>query len=166
MRRPPYAIVPRPGQESAWDYPRPPRVEPDTRLVRVELAGAVIAESSAALRVLETAGAPCWYLPPESVRTEMLRAASGTTVCEWKGVASYFDLVVRDRVVRRAAWTYLDPMPGYESLRGRIAFYAGRVDAAWVDEERVRPQPGAFYGGWITDDVVGPFKGEPGSEGW
>jgi uncharacterized protein (DUF427 family) len=141
-------------------------VVPDGRRVRVEVAGVVVADTTSALRVLETAGAPCWYLPPEDVRTDLLRPARGTTVCEWKGEASYLDVVVGDAVARRAAWTYLDPQPGYEELRGRIAFYAGRVDAAWVGEDRAVPQPGHFYGGWITPEVVGPFKGEPGTEGW
>lgn len=166
MKRPSSVARPGPGQESVWDYPRPPRVAADGRRVRVEVAGIVVAESSRAIRVLETAGAPCWYLPAVDVSLELLRPAPGTTFCEWKGVAGYFDLVIGDRVVRRAAWSYRDPSPGYEELRDRIAFYAGRVDAAFVDEERVTPQPGGFYGGWITGDVVGPFKGDPGSEGW
>ncbi len=101
------------------------------------------------------------------MRVDLLRPSDGRgTVCEWKGSATCFDLVVGDRVSRRAAWTYEQPLPGYEALAGRIAFYAGRVDAATVDGETVRPQPGGFYGGWVTDDVVGPFKGEPGTEGW
>ncbi len=157
---------PGPGQESVWDYPRPPRVEPDSRRVRIEVGGVVIARSTRALRVLETAGAPCWYLPPEDVRLDLLRPAPGMTVCEWKGVASYLDVVVGGRVARRAAWTYRDPNAAYEVLRDRVAFYAGRVDAAFVGEERVTPQPGNFYGGWITMEVIGPFKGEPGTEGW
>jgi uncharacterized protein (DUF427 family) len=158
--------VPTAEQESVWDYPRPPRVEPTHRRLRVELAGETVADSVAGVRVLETAGAPCYYLPSTDVRAELLRPAVGMTVCEWKGVATYFDLVVGGRVARRAAWTYTDPLPGYEQLAGRIAFYAGRVDAAWVDEEVVTPQPGGFYGGWITADIVGPFKGERGTEGW
>ncbi len=165
--KPPSAVPrPGPGQESVWGYPRPPRVVPDGRRVRVVVAGVVVAESARAVRVLETAGAPCWYVPPDDVRPEFLRPAPGTTVCEWKGVASYLDVVVGERVVRRAAWTYRDPNPGYEALRDRLAFYASRVDAAFVDGERVMPQPGHFYGGWITPEVIGPFKGEPGTEGW
>jgi uncharacterized protein (DUF427 family) len=158
--------VPRPGQESAWDYPRPPALVPSHRVVRVEHGGEVIAESRRAIRVLETAGAPVWYLPPQDVRIDLLRPVPGQTVCEWKGAASYFDVVVGEVTARRAAWTYPVPRPGYESIAGHVAFYAGRVDRATVDGERVRPQPGTFYGGWVTDDVVGPFKGEPGSEGW
>jgi uncharacterized protein (DUF427 family) len=162
----PKPIRPGPGQESVWDYPRPPRVEPSRRRVRVEMGGTVVAESSRAMRVLETAGAPVWYLPPDDVRTDLLVPAEGRTFCEWKGAATYFDLRVGDRVAHRAAWSYPDPSPGYEAIRGHVAFYAGRVGAAFVDGERVTPQPGGFYGGWITSDVVGPFKGEPGTEGW
>lgn len=164
---PPPRIEPGPGQESVWDYPRPPRVEPCRRHVRVEFAGQVVAESDRAMRVLETSGPPVIYIPAEDVRTELLSGPAGaTTVCEWKGVAEYRHLAVGDRVARRAAWTYPKPMPGYEAITGHYAFYAGRVDAAYLDDELVRPQPGRFYGGWITDDIVGPFKGEPGSEGW
>jgi uncharacterized protein (DUF427 family) len=159
-------VVPGPEQESVWDYPRPPRVAPDRRRVRIEVAGVIVAESARAVRVLETAGAPCWYLPTGDVQMDLLRPSAGTTVCEWKGIANYLDVVVGDREARRAAWTYAAPKPGYEVLRDRIAFYAGRVDAAWVEDERVTPQPGQFYGGWITSEIVGPFKGEPGTENW
>jgi uncharacterized protein (DUF427 family) len=153
-------------EESVWDYPRPPRIEPLDRHVRVELGGEVIAESDRAVRVLETAGAPTIYLPQEDVRAEVLRPAKGTTECEWKGTASYFDAISGGKIRPRAAWTYRDPKPGYEQLRDWIAFYAGRVDAAYLGDERVTPQPGDFYGGWITAEIEGPFKGEPGSEGW
>ncbi len=163
----PQRLAPGPGQESVWDYPRPPAVQPTTRHVRIRFGDGIVADTTRALRVLETAGAPAWYVPSEDVRVDLLRPSDGRgTVCEWKGSATYFDLVVGDRVSRRAAWTYEQPLPGYEALAGRIAFYAGRVDAATVDGETVRPQPGGFYGGWVTDDVVGPFKGEPGTEGW
>ena len=156
-----------PAQESVWDYPRPPAVLPTSRHVRVDFGEETVAQTRAAVRVLETAGAPTWYLPRDDVRMDLLRPSAGRgSICEWKGSASYFDLVIGDRVSPRAAWTYERPLPGYEALRGRIAFYAGRVDAATIDGEVVRPQPGGFYGGWITDDVVGPFKGEPGTERW
>jgi len=155
------------ARESVWDYPRPPAVVPSERLVRIEHGGIIVTESRRAIRVLETAGAPVWYLPPEDVRLELLRHAPGRrTLCEWKGPATYLDLVVGDRVSREAAWTYPRPSPGYEAIAGYIAFYAARVDSATVDGEAVRPQPGGFYGGWITDDVIGPYKGEPGTEGW
>jgi uncharacterized protein (DUF427 family) len=152
-------------KESVWDYPRPPRVEPERRHVRVELGGESIVESDRAVRVLETAGPPTIYVPPEDASSDALRAAKGTTECEWKGTASYLDAVVGDRVRPRAAWVYRDPKEGYDELRDWIAFYAGRVDAAYLDDERVTPQPGEFYGGWITAEIEGPFKGEPGSEG-
>jgi len=155
------------GRESVWDYPRPPAVVSSTRSVRIEHGGEVIAASRRAIRVLETAGAPVWYLPPEDVRRELLRPAPDRqTICEWKGVASYFDLVIGGRGSPLAAWTYPRPLAGYEAIAGHIAFYAGRVDAATVDGELVQAQPGEYYGGWVTDDVIGPFKGEPGTEDW
>jgi uncharacterized protein (DUF427 family) len=160
-------VEPGPGQESVWDYPRPPRVEPTGKRVRVEFGGETVADTTRAIRVLETAGPPCFYIPPDDVREELLRPnLERRTVCEWKGDASYFDLVAGDRVSPAAAWTYVNPKPGYEAITGYLAFYASRVDAAWVDDERVTPQPGRFYGGWITSDVVGPFKGEPGTGNW
>lgn len=163
----PEPIPPGPGQESVWDYPRPPRVEASARVAKVELAGATIAESSQALRVLETAGPPTIYIPAGDVRADALVPVDGhTTYCEWKGTATYFDVVAAGRVAEKAAWTYPDPKPGYEALRNHVSFYPGRVDAAWLGDERVRPQPGSYYGGWVTDDIVGPFKGEPGSRGW
>jgi uncharacterized protein (DUF427 family) len=153
-------------KESVWDYPRPPRVEPCERRVRVELGGETIAESDRALRVLETSSPPTIYVPLEDVRDGALRPAKGTTECEWKGTASYLDAINGDRVRPRAAWLYPEPKPGYERLRDHVAFYAGRVDACYLDDERVTPQPGSFYGGWITAEIEGPFKGEPGTEGW
>jgi uncharacterized protein (DUF427 family) len=153
--------------ESVWDYPRPPVVVPSDRHVRIEHGGQVVAETHRALRVLETAGAPTWYLPRQDVRMDLLRPAPHRrTVCEWKGEASYFDLVAGDRISPLAAWTYERPRPEYEEIAGHVAFYAGRVGLALVDGERARPQPGGFYGGWVTEDVRGPFKGEPGTEGW
>ncbi len=167
MKIPTSPIPPGPGQESVWEYPRPPSVVPSERHVRIEHAGVLIAESRRALRVLETAGAPVWYLPPTDVAMQHLQHRPDLqTMCEWKGRASYFDLATGDMVISRVAWTYVDPLPGYELLTGHIAFYAGRIGTASVDGERVRPQPGGFYGGWVTDDIVGPFKGEPGTEGW
>ena len=158
--------APRPGQESVWDYPRPPRVEPSTRRVRVEFGGRVVADTRNALRVLETSHPPTWYLPPEDVRRELLRPAPGRSLCEWKGVASYWTLVVDGRESPQAAWSYAAPTADFAVLAGHYAFYPGRVDACLVDDERVQPQPGDFYGGWVTSDVAGPFKGGPGSAGW
>lgn len=162
----PQRVEPGAGQESVWDYPRPPRVEPSRRHVQVEFGGTLVADTRRALRVLETAGAPVWYVPAEDVRLDLLVPTERRSVCEWKGVARYHDLRVGDRASRAAAWSYPQPAAGYEALRDHVAFYAGRVDAATVDGEPVMPQPGGFYGGWVTPDVVGPFKGEPGSEGW
>jgi uncharacterized protein (DUF427 family) len=163
---PPPRIEPGPGQESVWDYPRPPRVEPSERRVRVVVSEVVVADSERALRVLETASPPTYYLPPEDVRTELLIPAEGQTVCEWKGTAGYFHIQVGDRIARKAAWKYPDPKPDFSVIRDFLAFYPGRVDAAFLDEEVVQPQPGRYYGGWVTADIVGPFKGEPGTETW
>ena len=164
---PPPRVEPGPGQESAWDYPRPPRVEPVPERIRVVIDGIEVASSTRALRVLETAGAPVYYLPPEDVRTDLLVPSKHTTSCEWKGEASYRTVVTPDgRVAPNAAWTYTVPRPGYEALTGYLAFYAWAADEAWVGNERATPQPGHFYGGWITSKVVGPFKGEPGTQGW
>jgi uncharacterized protein (DUF427 family) len=151
--------------ESVWDYPRPPAVVPCERRVRVELHGRVVAESAGALRVLETASPPTIYLPPAEVAWELLRETSGHTVCEWKGRASYADVVVDGHRAARAAWWYPDPVPPYARLRDHVAFYPGRV-ACWLDDERVRPQEGDFYGGWITYDIEGPFKGARGTLDW
>jgi uncharacterized protein (DUF427 family) len=165
MARPRH-VAPGPGQESVWDYPRPPRVEPATRLVTVEHGGVQIARSSHALRVLETAGAPAYYIPAKDVSLEHLNPSRGrTTWCEWKGVASYFDIVSGELVADRAAWTYHDPTPRFRQLREHYAFYPAKV-TCYLDGELVTPQPGGFYGGWVTTDIVGPFKGEPGTEGW
>ncbi len=152
--------------ESVWDYPRPPAVEASERRVRVEFAGEVIAETTRACRVLETSHPPVYYVPPEDVRSEFLRPSRRHTYCEFKGEASYYDLVVGGREARDAAWYYPDPRSRYAALRGYLAFYPGRVDAAWVDDERVQAQGGDFYGGWITAEIEGPYKGGPGTAGW
>ncbi len=152
--------------ESVWDYPRPPRVEASERHLRVIVDGTVIADTRRAVRVLETSHPPAWYLPPEDVRMDLLRPTSRHTLCEFKGQASYFDITAGGRERREAAWTYTRPLPGYEALTGFVSFYPGRVDEAWVDDHRVTAQEGDFYGGWITPDVRGPFKGGPGTRGW
>jgi uncharacterized protein (DUF427 family) len=153
--------------ERVWDYPRPPAIAPCVRRVRVEFAGRVVAESDAALRVLETSHPPTIYLPPATVRMDLLRPSGArATVCEFKGVARYLDAVVDGRLARAVGWSYPDPTPAYEALRDHVAFYPGRVDAAWLDDEPVRAQEGDFYGGWITRDLVGPFKGAAGTLGW
>lgn len=163
-------VAPGPDEESVWDYPRPPRLETAPQRVRVEFAGMTIADSAHALRVVETAGAPVYYVPPADVAMGCLEPAAGWSLCEWKGVARYWDLVVGSRSSEAAAWSYPDPLTdlgqGYERLRDHLAFYPALVDACWLDEERVEPQPGGFYGGWVTRRIVGPMKGVPGSEGW
>jgi uncharacterized protein (DUF427 family) len=152
--------------ESVWDYPRPPRVEPSTRHVRVVDRGITLADSYRAVRVLETSHPPSWYVPSEDVRMDLLVRTTRLTVCEFKGEATYYRWAGDPEPRAELAWAYLDPMPGYEAIRGYLSFYAGRVDEAWVDGERVAPQEGGFYGGWITSDVRGPFKGGPGTRGW
>jgi uncharacterized protein (DUF427 family) len=164
--RRPVPEQPGPGQESVWDYPRPPRLETSAERVEVELGGRVIATTSHSWRVLETSHPPTYYLPREAFEPGVLREAAGATWCEWKGAASYFDLVAGDRVAPRAAWTYLSPTPGFEPIAGAVAVMPGLVDRCSVDGETVLPQPGSFYGGWVTSRVVGPFKGEPGTSGW
>ncbi len=165
MRRP-VPVAPRAGQESVWDYPRPPRLEESSELVEVELGGRRIAGATRSWRVLETSHPPTYYLPREAFSDGVLRETTGQTWCEWKGAASYFDLVSGDVVAPRAAWTYLTPAPGFEAIAGAIAVMPGLVDRCTVDGETVVAQPGGFYGGWITSRVVGPFKGEPGTLGW
>jgi uncharacterized protein (DUF427 family) len=142
-------------------------VAPCAHRVRLELAGEALADSTRALRVLETSHPPTIYLPPEDVRGDLLTASDGrATWCEFKGAADYLDAVVGGRRVRAVAWTFPTPSPGYAALRDHVAFYPGRVDGAWMGDERVVAQDGDFYGGWITADLVGPFKGAPGTLGW
>ncbi|HLK67571.1 MAG TPA: DUF427 domain-containing protein [Bryobacteraceae bacterium] len=159
-------IVPGPGQESVWDYPRPPRVEPAGRRVRVEFNGETVADSRAAYRVLETSHPPTYYIPPADVRLEFLTPSPQRTFCEFKGSAGYWTLMVGTRVSREAAWSYSRPAQSYSMLRDYLAFYPGRVDACFVDDERVEVQEGDFYGGWITSNLTGPFKGGAGTRFW
>jgi len=159
-------IQPGPGQESVWDYPRPPRVERTGRHLVVIFNGQVIAETRRALRVLETSHPPVYYIPTEDVRLEFLQPSNRSTFCEWKGSAAYYHLEVGERREQNAAWTYPNPTPAFTEIRNCIAFYPALMDACFVDGEQVTPQPGGFYGGWITSDIVGPFKGEKGTLGW
>jgi uncharacterized protein (DUF427 family) len=163
--RPPFAIVPQAGQESVWDYPRPPRIAPDAREVVVRAGGIEIARTVHAIRILETASPPTVYIPPGDVRTEYLEQSEGTSLCEWKGPAGYWSVVLPDRRLERVAWSYPDPFPEYEAIRGYFSFYPAYLECT-IDGTRVQPQPGTFYGGWVTPEIVGPFKGEPGSEQW
>jgi len=152
--------------ESVWDYPRPPAVTRCERTVRIELGGVVIAESGRALRVLETSHPPTLYLPQDDIAAGVLAPAAGSSFCEFKGRAVYFDVAAGGRVAERAAWHYPEPDPAYAALLGHVSFYPGRMDACWLGEERIRAQAGDFYGGWITADLAGPFKGPPGTRGW
>lgn len=154
--------------ESVWDYPRPPRVERSPKLVRVVLGGGVIAESSRTYRVLETSHPPVYYVPLDDVEAGAIAPSSGdTTFCEFKGSASYLDAIGPDGTrVPRAAWSYADPSPGFEANRDAVAFYPALMEECTVDGEVVAAQAGDFYGGWITSEVAGPFKGGPGTLGW
>lgn len=159
-------IKPGPGQESVWEYPRPPKLERCDKTIRVIFNGVEIARSSNTRRVLETSHPPVYYIPREDVRMECLEPISGTTYCEWKGRPSYFDVVLNDKRANKSAWCYPSPTERFESIAGFIAFYPHKMDACFVEDEQVNAQQGGFYGGWITSDIVGPFKGEPGSMGW
>ena len=157
---------PRPGQESVWDYPRPPRLEEFRGSITVELGGQIIASTPQAWRVLETSHPPTYYLPRDCFVDGSLRDADGSSWCEWKGQASYYDLVTPAAVAPRAAWTYLRPTAGFAPLAGAIAVMPALVDRCTVNGEQVVPQPGGFYGGWISSWIAGPFKGVPGSMSW
>jgi uncharacterized protein (DUF427 family) len=167
----PQRIEPGPGQESVWDFPRPPRVEPvadELGVVVVDEHGIerVVARTTRGHRVVETSQAPAYYLPIDDVDAALIRPSRTRTFCEWKGQASYVDVVVDGRVIPDAAWTYPSPTPAFAAIAGHLAFYAARVDRCWVGDDVVSPNDGDFYGGWITPRVVGPFKGGPGTLGW
>ena len=159
-------VEPGPGQESVWDYPRPPRMEDVEEKVKVVFGGVTIAYTTRAKRVLETSHPPVYYVPPEDIRMEHLRPSSATSYCEWKGRTSYYDVVTEDRREERAAWYYPSPTGSFSDLKDYVAFYPSRMDACWVGGEKVGAQEGDFYGGWITANIVGPFKGAPGTWGW
>ncbi len=161
----PDRIEPEPGQESVWDYPRPPRVESTTERVIVAFRGMSIADTTSALRVLETSQPPAYYIPAADVRFGGLTKSSALSFCEWKGEASYFDLDAPGAKIDQVAWTYSHPMQSYAALTDYVAFYAQKLDCS-VDGEPVVPNEGSFYGGWVTSKVVGPFKGAPDSGWW
>jgi uncharacterized protein (DUF427 family) len=165
QRRPPFAETPGPGQVSVWDFPRPPQLAPDTREVVVHWGEVQVARSRRAVRVLETAHPPSFYLPWADVDRALLQPAGGGSFCEWKGPARYWSLVHGPRRLPGVAWSYPQPLPGAEALADCVAFYAHDLRCS-VDGHAVRPQPGGFYGGWITPELTGPFKGDPGSDGW
>lgn len=162
----PQRIEPEIGQESVWDYPRPPRLEPTGRRLRIVFGGETIADSHAGYRVLETSHPPVYYLPPTDLRMEYLSRTPRGSYCEFKGSATYWTVTVGSKTETDVAWSYEQPSPDFADIQGYIAFYAGRMDACYVDDERVEPQPGGFYGGWVTADIVGPFKGAAGTWGW
>ena len=162
----PKRIAPKPGQESVWDYPRPPRLEATTQHIQIIFNGITIADTHRAWRVLETSHPPVYYLPPDDLQTQYLSATAQATFCEWKGQAAYYTVRVGDREAAGAAWHYPDPTPAFAAIKDFVAFYPSRMDACFVDGEQAQAQPGDFYGGWITRNIVGPFKGDPGTRGW
>jgi uncharacterized protein (DUF427 family) len=169
----PTPLKPGPGQESVWDYPRPPRLETVNKRIQIIMAGVNILDTTGAFRVLETSHPPTYYLPPTDFLAGVLEASSGSSFCEWKGQARYANLRVAQHTSRNAAWSYPNPTPGFKAIKDFVALYSSSVlilpeDGCFIAGERVRPQPGGFYGGWITTDVLGPFKGDPNfnSHGW
>jgi uncharacterized protein (DUF427 family) len=163
MRR---RFVPEPGQESVWDYPRPPKLEDSSDHIQVVFNGVTIANTHHAKRVLETSHPPVYYIPPEDIKMEYLSPSSNSTYCEFKGNASYYTIKVGEKMISNGAWYYRNPSPGYESMANYIAFYPGKMDACYIDDEKVQAQEGDFYGGWITSKIIGPFKGGAGTSGW
>jgi uncharacterized protein (DUF427 family) len=161
--RPDFAVPPGPGQESVWDYPRPPAIRNESRIVEVRAPVDLLARSQRAVRVCETGSPPTLYLPPDDVAMDLLAVSTRRSICEWKGQARYFHL--KSSPGLDVAWCYPQPLAGFEPYAGWLCFYPGRVTCT-LGGEPVRPQPGEFYGGWITSDVVGPFKGEPGTSHW
>ena len=159
-------IEPGPGQESVWDYPRPPRLEATSKRIRVVVDDIEIANTTSALRMLETSHPPVYYLPPKDLDTSYLIETTGGSFCEWKGHAHYYSIKTPKRVIESAAWYYPRPTARYIELAGHVAFYLSRIDEGWVDDVRASSQAGDFYGGWITPDIVGPFKGGAGTMGW
>jgi uncharacterized protein (DUF427 family) len=152
-------------RENVQSYPRPPRLEPVRQRITVRLGGQVIADSTRALRVLETHHAPTYYLPPQDVRASLV-PVSGQSFCEWKGTARYFDVVSGSATARRAAWSYEDPTERFKPIAGYLAFYAGLMEECRVGDAKARPQPGDFYGGWVTPNLDGIPKGASGTEYW
>lgn len=159
-------IEPKAGQESVWDYPRPPRIEAVNKHLKIVLGGEIIAETNRAFRVLETSHPPVYYFPPDDVRMEFLTQTSGASFCEWKGSAGYYDLKVCEKIVKNAGWFYANPTKSFAEIKNFIAFYPSKMDACYVNDELVQSQEGDFYGGWITSEIVGPFKGGAGTWGW
>ncbi|WP_417519911.1 DUF427 domain-containing protein [Minwuia sp.] len=166
MKGPLSRIAPGPGQESVWDYPRPPRLEPSTQTVEVWFGGRQIALTQQSFRILETSHPPTYYIPLGDIDETALRRAAGQSYCEFKGIAEYWSLETGGQVSEQAGWSYPAPTRAFAALKGSICFYPSRVARCLVDGEIVQAQEGDFYGGWITSKVVGPFKGIPGSRFW
>jgi uncharacterized protein (DUF427 family) len=162
----PQPIPAQAGQESVWDYPRPAIWQDTDKRLQVICNGIVLAETQSAKRVLETSHPPCYYIPIADIQMEYLVPTSRRTRCEWKGVSVYYDVVMGDRHITNAAWRYLEPTPNFTAIQDCLSFYGSLMDACYVNDELITPQAGDFYGGWITNDVVGPFKGETGTWGW
>jgi len=162
----PKRIEPGPGQESVWDYPRPPRLERVAERLRIEHRGVTIAETTRGHRVLETSHPPVYYIPPGDCRMDLLVRSERRSFCEWKGGAGYVNLEIDSDRVPDVAWYYPSPVPAFDAIRDALAFYPSKIDACYVGDERVQAQPGDFYGGWITPKIVGPFKGAAGTWGW
>lgn len=162
----PKKIAPKAGQESVWDYPRPPRLEPVHKTIEIYFNGELIARTNSAYRVLETSHPPVYYIPPGDINQEYLEPSDQTTYCEWKGKGSYYHVKVGEKRILNAGWYYKAPEKKFAPIKNHVAFYADKMDKCLVDGEVVTPQPGQFYGGWITKDIVGPFKGVEGSWGW
>jgi uncharacterized protein (DUF427 family) len=159
-------IEPKTGQESVWDYPRPPKLEATNKHLKIIFGGETIAETNGAFRVLETSHPPVYYFPPEDVRMEFLTQDSNSSFCEWKGRAGYYTIEVGGKRVENAAWVYANPTESFTEIKNHIAFYSSKMDACYVNDELVKTQEGDFYGGWITSEIVGPFKGGAGTWGW
>jgi uncharacterized protein (DUF427 family) len=162
----PRKIEPAPGQESVWDYPRPPRLEPTNKEIKIVFNGITIARSNNTKRVLETSHPPVYYIPQEDILMQYLTLVLGSSFCEWKGEAIYYSVVVNGKRAEKCVWSYPKPSRSFQLIKDHLAFYAAPMDACYVAQELVIPQPGGFYGGWITSDIVGPFKGDPGTWGW
>ena len=162
----PTPIKPQPGQESVWDYPRPPRLELSDKRIQIIFNGVTIADTKRAYRVLETSHPPVYYLPPEDIEMRYVVKGNGRSFCEWKGQAGYYSLSVNGKIAVNVGWYYPNPTPNFAAIKNYVAFYPAPMDACLVNGETVTPQPGSFYGGWITKEIVGPFKGEPGTMGW
>ena len=162
----PVPVLPAEGQESVWDYPRPPRVEPTSKRLQVVFNGRVVADTTRGYRVLETSHPPTYYFPPSDVAMAFFRRTTQRSLCEWKGQAGYYTVVVGEKTAENSAWFYPNPQPPFMAIQNYICFYAQPMEACYVAGEKVVPQPGNFYGGWITRDICGPFKGEAGSWGW